>query len=94
VVSRLVCLCRAWSAMLGVVDSYATIAEVAREFRVSEEHVRRMCVDGRLSAVRMGIVWRIPRQELPSITKSRADRADAAGDAAGSNEDNYPLDAA
>lgn len=79
-------LCRAWSAIVVCVECYATIAEVAREFRVSDEHVRRMCVDGRLSAVRMGTVWRIPRQELPSITKSRKS-ADAAGGAAVSNQD-------
>jgi hypothetical protein len=37
------------------VDGYATISEVAREFRVWGEHIRRMCADGRLSAVRAPI---------------------------------------
>lgn len=73
--------------MMGYVESYATIDEAAREYRVSGELIRRMCVDGRLRAVRVGTLWRIPRQELPSVTKSRPDGADAAGAAAGSNQD-------
>lgn len=54
-VSRVVRLCRAWSAMMVGVELYATIAEVAREFRVSDDHIRRMCVDGRLF-LRCGLV--------------------------------------
>lgn len=82
-VSRLAYLCRVWSAIVGGVESYATIDEVARLYRVSYNHVWRMCVDGRLPAVRVGQVWRIPRQSLPSVTKSRSGGADAAGGAAG-----------
>ncbi len=53
-------------------DGNATIAEIARQFRVSPEHIRRMCVDGRLPAVRVGAGWRIPRQEAQAvITNSR-----------------------
>jgi excisionase family DNA binding protein len=67
-------------AIVGYMD-YVTIAEVAREYRVSGEHIRRMCVDGRLSAERVGEVWRIPRSSL-RVFKSRK-CADAAGGAAG-----------
>lgn len=69
---------------MGVVDVYATIAEVAREYRVSDDHIRRMCVDGRLPAVRVGTVWRIPRHALPSVVTKSRKGADAAGGAAGS----------
>ena len=63
------------------------IAEVAREYRVSGEHVRRMCVSGRLPAVRVGAAWRIPRRELLAVlTKSRSDGADVAGGAAGTED--------
>lgn len=80
-------LCRVWSAIVDGVESYATIAEVAREYRVSDDHVRRMCVDGRLPAVRMGTAWRIPRHVLPSVVTKSRKGADAAGDVAGSNQD-------
>ncbi len=59
---------------------YRTIAELAREFRVSEQHIWRMCVDGRLPAVRVGAVWRIPRQEAQAvITNFRVRAGDGAG---------------
>ena len=73
--------------MMCVVEQFATIAEVARELRVSGEHIRRLCSDGRLPAVRVGAAWRIPRRELRAVLKSRADRADAAGIAAGTEDD-------
>jgi excisionase family DNA binding protein len=65
---------------------YATIAEVARELRVSDEHVRRMCAADRLPAVRVGRAWRIPRAELQEVLKSRKG-ADAAGCVAGTEDD-------
>jgi len=68
---------------------YATIAEVARELRVSDEHIRRMCVAERLPAVRVGAAWRIPRDELRMVLKSRKG-ADAAGAVAGGNQDLPP----
>lgn len=80
-------------AIVCAVEQFATIAEVARELRVSGEHIRRLCSDGRLPAVRVGAAWRIPRRELRAVLKSRKG-ADAAGDAAGGNQDDYPLDAA
>lgn len=46
-------------ARVDYVDAYVTIAEVSDEFRVSREHIRRMCVDERLPAVQVGGVWRI-----------------------------------
>jgi excisionase family DNA binding protein len=53
-------------------ERYATIAEVAREYRVSDEHERRMCVSGRWPAVRVGAAWRIPTAELQAfLTKGR-----------------------
>jgi excisionase family DNA binding protein len=69
------------------VEAFATIAEVAREFRVSDEHVRRMCSDGRLPAVRFGAVWRIPTGELRAFVAKSRKGADAADRAAGSIED-------
>jgi excisionase family DNA binding protein len=51
-------------------DGYVTIAEVAREYRVSRSHVRNMCADGRLDADWVGGVWRIPRTSL-RVFKSR-----------------------
>lgn len=51
-------------SMLERMDGYLTIAEVAEKYRVSGEHVRRMCVDGRLFAEWVGGVWRIPLESL------------------------------
>ena len=74
-------------ARVEYVDSYATIAEVAQELRVSGEHIRRFCDADELPAVRVGSVWRIPRAGLQAyLTKSRKG-ADAAGGVAGSGED-------
>ena len=50
--------------ILGYMDGYVTISEVAEKYRVSGEHVRRMCVDGRLFAEWVGGVWRIPQESL------------------------------
>lgn len=64
--------------ILDHMDGYVTISEVAQKYRVSGEHVRTMCADGRLIAERVGGVWRIPQESLQAF-KVRAPGAVAAG---------------
>jgi excisionase family DNA binding protein len=81
-------------AIVVLVERYATIAEIAAELRVSDEHIRRLCVAGELPSVRVGSAWRIPRAGLQGfLVKSRKD-GDAAVGVAGGNEDNFGPEAA
>ena len=43
------------------------ISELATELGVSQNTILRLCKDGRIKAVRVGRVWRIPDQEFRRV---------------------------
>src|SRR5262249_28926364 len=42
---------------------YASIAETAREFEVSDDVIRKAVADGKIRAIKIGGSWRIPLSE-------------------------------
>lgn len=71
------------------VDRWLTVRDVAGELGLSEPTVRRMAATGRLPAFRFGQrAYSVDKSELREfMAKSRTDSGDAAGVAAGSNQD-------
>jgi excisionase family DNA binding protein len=48
-------------------------AEVARILRVTVRTVERYCSQGKLRAVKVGRLWRIPRSSLEEFLKTEAE---------------------
>jgi len=48
-------------------------AEVARILRVTVRTVERYCARGKLRAVKVGRLWRIPRSSLEEFLKTEAE---------------------
>jgi excisionase family DNA binding protein len=48
-------------------------AEVARILRVTVRTVERYCAQGKLRAVKVGRLWRIPRSSLEEFLKTEAE---------------------
>jgi excisionase family DNA binding protein len=48
-------------------------AEVARLLRVTVRTVERYCAQGKLRAVKVGRLWRIPRSSLEEFLKTEAE---------------------
>jgi excisionase family DNA binding protein len=48
-------------------------AEVARILRVTVRTVERYCAQGKLRAVKVGRLWRIPRSSLEELLKTEAE---------------------
>ena len=46
-----------------------TIEEVAKELKISEITVRRMIQYGVLKAVKIGVQWRIPQDEVDRVKR-------------------------
>lgn len=55
------------TSVLSRSESLLTVAEVARELRVSAATVRRWCEEGRLESIRPGRAYRIPRRALEEL---------------------------
>jgi len=69
-------------------EASLSVADVARELRLSEPTVRRMVASGRIPGFRPGWAYRVAPGALAEfVSKSRTDSGDVAGGAAGSNED-------
>jgi acetyl-CoA synthetase len=54
-------------------DELLLPAEVARILRVTTRTVERYCKKGRLRAVKVGRLWRIPRSSLEEFLKTEAE---------------------
>ena len=48
-------------------DGLLTVREAGRLLRVSDESVYRLCRKGELGAIRIGGLWRIPREAVYRI---------------------------
>jgi excisionase family DNA binding protein len=51
-------------------------AEVARILRVTTRTIERYCKQGRLRAVKVGRLWRIPRNSLEAFLRTEGENAE------------------
>jgi excisionase family DNA binding protein len=56
---------------------YLSICEYADMIGVHSETIRRMIKDGRITAVRVGRIWRIRKDEMPKVTPKAPDSPSA-----------------
>jgi excisionase family DNA binding protein len=54
-------------------DELLLPAEVARILRVTVRTIERYCAQGKLRAVKVGRLWRIPRSSLEEFLKTEAE---------------------
>lgn len=55
-------------------EKYYTVTEIAKKYAVSNTAVTKWIREGKLKAVRLGNVWRIPESALKEFLKQNTSR--------------------